>query len=372
MVAPVLGFAALVCLTAARLALGVPQASSFKVYAQAVEQWWAAIDPYGPGSHGFLYLPASIVLFTPFALAGSKLGGVAWSLLSAGVYGSGLMRLARLVSPAQSLPTLAITLLATLPGLHRNLSDGQAQVIMTGLLLNAASDLILKRTWRCAALLSLALAIKPIALSMMALAFVLFSQLRVPLAIGLCTILLLPLIHPDPGFALAEYRSFLEKIIHASTLTAASWPWLADISTLVAALGIEISQPGQLAIRVLGAGLALVLGYRARCLSPTTNVCAVLALGLIYLTLFNPRTESDTYVALSSMIGLSAALVLVRKRSSVLGWALLCSALALGIPWRRQIDPWFKPALALMYAVYWSWILLAEPADGEATYEARA
>jgi alpha-1,2-mannosyltransferase len=356
---PVFGFGALVGVTVIRLAMGVPQASAFKTYAHAVEQWWAGIDPYGAGGHGFLYLPSSIVLFTPFASMGPKLGGVAWCLLSAGLYGSGLMRLARLVSPAQGLPVLAIALLATLPSLNRNLSDGQAQVIMTGLLLNAASDLIVQRNWRCAALLSLAFAIKPIAVPMVGLVFVLFSELRVPLLIGLCAVLLLPLIHPDSGFALAEYGNFIEKILVAGQVSAAAWPWLADISTLLAALGIPIGQTGQLAIRAVGAGLALYLGYRARNLSRVENICAVLALSLIYLTLLNPRTEFDAYVALSSVIGISAGAVLSRTRSSVLGWALLGAALALGIPWGKQIDPWLKPALALLYAVYWSWILFA-------------
>jgi len=367
---PLFGFGALVGVTAIRLAMGVPQASAFKTYAYAVGQWWAGIDPYGTGGYGSLYLPSSLVLFTPFAAAGPKLGGVAWCLLSAGLYGSGLMRLARLVSPAQSLPVLAIALVATLPGLNRNLSDGQAQVIMTGLLLNAASDLIVKRNWRCAALLSLAFAIKPIALPMVGLVFVLFSELRAPLVIGLCAVLLLPLIHPDPGFALAEYRNFVEKIVVAGQVSAAAWPWLADISTLLAALGIPVGQTGQLAIRVAGAGLALYLGYRARNLARVENICAVLALSLVYLTLLNPRTEFDAYVALSSVIGLSAGVVLSRSRASVLGWALLGAALVLGVPWGKQIDPWLKPALALMYALYWSWILFAAaPGGGERASE---
>ena len=62
--------------TVTRIALGYASQESFRVYTQAVRLWWSGADPYPPGIHGFLYLPTTIVLFTPFALSGRAIGGI--------------------------------------------------------------------------------------------------------------------------------------------------------------------------------------------------------------------------------------------------------------------------------------------------------
>jgi alpha-1,2-mannosyltransferase len=353
---PPLAFVMLVVVVTVRLLLGLPDGGSFHIYSEAAEKWWAATDPYGSGGiHGFLYLPASIVLFTPFALAGPKLGGAAWCVLSAGLYGSGLVRLVRRVSLTQSPAVLAVALLATLPSLNRNLSDGQAQVIMTGLLMHGAGELASKRPWRCAAFLALAVAFKPIAIAMPLLVFVLFAGVRLPLVAAAGVIVLLPVIRPDPSFAVAEYSSFLGKIAVAGTPVPGEWPWLADVATFLEARGIAVPPAGIFIIRALAAACALFVAWRARFLARPWHVCTVLALSLTYLTLFNPRTESDAYVALTPMFGLSAGLMLAHNTRSIPGWAVLGAGLALGIAWNVHIDAWLKPLLALIYILFWTW-----------------
>jgi hypothetical protein len=358
-----MAFAGLAAVTAVRLLLGLPHAVSFHICAAAVLDWWAGQDPYGTGFEGFLYLPANLVLFTPFALLGPKVGGALWCLLSAGLYASGIIRLAWLVSPQQArLFILGASLFATLPSVNANLSDGQPQVIMTGLVLHAAADIAYQKYWRSAALLGLVAAFKPLALAPLLIVFAMLPRSRLPLLVACLAILLLPLLHPSPRFAMLEYARFAEKMRTAGAPPPGAWPWFADIGTFLRMLGIVPGQIGELVIRGIAALGALALALYARRLAAPIQVTTLLVLGLTYLTVFSPRTESVSYVALTPMLGLSASLLLARDRRCPAGWLLFFAALALGVAWGRGVDPWLKPLLGLVFVLYWLRMLLSSRA----------
>ena len=173
---PAAAFLVLVLVTLVDIALGYPRQRSFHIYEKAALAWWSGTDPYTSGIHGFLYLPASLMLFTPFALLGSAIGGIFWCVFSAGVYASGLSRVSCQLSSERPWQVLGVALLVVWFSLKANLSDGQAQVVMTGLLLHAAADLRQKRWPQAAAQLALAVAFKPIALATLGLAFVLYPR----------------------------------------------------------------------------------------------------------------------------------------------------------------------------------------------------
>jgi alpha-1,2-mannosyltransferase len=348
---PAAAFVLLVLVTSVRIALGYPDQSSFHIYETAVLAWWLGANPYTSGILGFLYLPPYLVLFTPFALLGPRIGGILWCLLSAGLYASGLFRVSRQLSPTQPWQVLGVALLAVWFSLKANLSDGQAQVIMTGLLLHTAADLRLERWPQAAAQLALAVIFKPIALATLGLAFVLYPPLRKWLLLAILFAALLPFLHPDPSFVATEYRAALAKLLVAATPGRGDWPWLADISTLLDAVGLPFNELDQLALRTVAALATLVIVIWAQNLDRWSTNFVLLTLSLIYLTLFNPRTESVSYVALTPAIGLSAGLQLSCYSRETLGWLLLVAGVALGVSWSQPIDPWLKPAIALIYFV---------------------
>jgi alpha-1,2-mannosyltransferase len=228
--------------------------------------------------------------------------------------------------------------------------------------MHAACEFISGRPWRCAAMLALAVAFKPVAIIMLLLMFVLYREVRLPLVIAVAVVLLLPMLRPDPNFAWAEYRSFLDKISVAATPSPGAWPWLADIATLLNAFGFTIGLAGLFVIRAFAAAATLFVAWRGKVLlSRSWSVCTALALSLTYLTLFNPRTESDAYVALTPMFGLCAGLLIAKKPGSALGWLLFGAAFAVGIPWGTSTDPWLKPMLGLTFILCWSWMVFDTP-----------
>ena len=124
---------------------------------------------------------------------------------------------------------------------------------------------------------------------------------------------------------------------------------LCDLLETLDRFGLQLSIGAQTALRAAAALGMLGIAIRARRSAPESLDRTILALGLLFLTLFNPRSESVSYVALTPAFGLGAAAMLIRDARSPLGWGLLAAGVALGVPWNRTIDSWLKPALALAY-----------------------
>ncbi len=341
----------LVLATLVLLALGYPDQSSFRIYEAASLAWWSGTNPYSAGIHGFLYLPASLVLFTPFAVLGPAIGGILWCTLSAGLYVSGMFRLSWQLSSTLPWQVVGAALLAVWFSLNFNLSDGQAQVVVTGLLLHAAANIGQARWPRAAVQLALAVAFKPIAVATLGMAFVLYPPLRKWLLLTMLFVVVLPFLNSNPIFVTTAYHAALVKLFVAGTPSRDAWPWGTDISTLLDAVGLRLNILSQFVLRILAALATLSVAIRAKKLDQWNASFVLLILSLVYLTLFNPRCESVSYVALTPGIGLCAGLQLSRNWHAPLGWLLLVGGVALGVQWGRTIDGWLKPAIALGYFI---------------------
>jgi hypothetical protein len=257
--------------------------------------------------------------------------------------------MSRSLAPGHCWLVLGVSFFAVWFSIKANLPDGQAQVVMTGALFHAAADLKSARWTRAAAELALVVALKPVAIPAFGIAFVLYPPLRKPLLLAFGAALLLPFIYPQPNMVLALYVAAWDKLQIAGTPARGAWPWLADISTLLDAMKIQLTVGGQLVLRAVAAVATLAVAIRAKKANQSSASFIALALGLLYLTLFDPRCESVSYVALTPAFGLAAGLALERDPHAKLGLLLLVAGIALGVPWGKGIDPWFKPAMALLF-----------------------
>ncbi len=115
-------------------------------YADGALGWWKGKDIFG---------------------SGAPLGDAAWRVLSAGLLAYGIWRFLRLLLPDASwrwmATALGVALLLTVPGGGAALRDGQASTMLMALCLLAAAEIAAGRSWPAAALLALALAVKPLA-----------------------------------------------------------------------------------------------------------------------------------------------------------------------------------------------------------------
>jgi len=332
-----------------------PQRGITHIYRDATINWWSGLDLYQTGYHGFLYFPSSAVLYSPFALLPPQLGGMAWRWLSVALLTWALCRLAHLALPeAGARRAIALTLLLLIPSAAINVVRAQSEIIMFALMALAVAELAQERWTRSALWLTLAVAIKPLALVMGGLVLLLVPALRWRLLLGLALMLALPLVGSDPAYVLAQYQALGDKLLVAAA-PPADGRW-NELNHLLEHFGFYLAPESLTWTRLAGAVATLGLctigvarfGWRGQ------GAWLLLAWPTCYLLLFNPRTEEGSYLNLALLGGLYAALVWQSEGRRRLAWALGVLCLGLGTQlygdWLyRPTDLWLKPLLCVVF-----------------------
>ena len=331
-------------------------------YRFAATNWWISKAMYPGGTHGFLYLPQFAVLFTPFNLIQPPvLGEILWRAMGFGLFALALLRLAQIVSPttldsrsSSSQRGLAFFLLVLLavPASLASINNGQ-----TNLPLSACFTLtfltIRERKWAtAAALLTLCLVLKPIALAPWLLAFAVFPFMRIPLLCGLPALLVIGMIHPDPSYAWSQWVEFVTKVSHAYTPANLR---VSDVFGMLEKAGIPNVFPVNSISRALGSLAALFfvwVRFRQRGLAAGSWALAMVT--VLVLTIFNPRAETNSYVLVSPLLAYVAVTHFLQTSETKLpGWIL--SAVCLGLMCDGMsktiylaTDVWLKPLLVIL------------------------
>jgi len=354
------------------LALLHPNRSIFYIYRAGVERWWAGAEVYSAGIHGYLYLPASIFLFSPFAALGTTWGDVAWRIVSVALFTYGLWRLVRLMAPAQARLAMAVLLILLLPTSGTDIQRSQAGVAMAALMFIAGAEAAEARWTRAAVWLCLGLALKPLVVVLLLLYGALMPQLRWRLLIGLAVVLALPFIHPHPAYVAGEYAAFVDKLMTAAAPGTGRWN---EFAMMLQRFGVDVPEPAQTAVRALAALATLAVATIAvRRLALKEAAIALLALAIAYLLVFDPRTELGGYMDLAAIAGLylMTAWNETPRRDGVV---VFLAALIIGLGTQaygdwiyRLTDVWLKPALGLMFLGYLGQRILRSPARAPASH----
>jgi len=327
--------------------------------------WHASRDflsgrPLYTGVQGYSYWPQSAAITLPFTMISWPLNDFLWRALGVVLLGAGLWR----VLPRDP-AAIALAVLVLQPGLFSVLLNGQAEPHMLGLLLLGVAAADRARPWWAGAALALAFWVKPIALVPLLLLFALRPALRLPLAawtLGLG--LLLASAAGDPLYGIAAFWEGVQHIAAGADPVEGRW---SDVGGLLAALGLPLAGNDSLLPR---AALALAALAMAAWMLPRwpqdQRALRLLWLGLLWLVLFNPRTESGSYALLACYLAWLAAEAWKGRRGGEAGFLLLLGALLgvenYGDPLLRATDLWFKPALTLLVLPYLLWRLAAPPA----------
>lgn len=343
-------------------------------YRLASSNWWAGIDPYTNNAHaGFLYFPQAAFLFTPFNVLPYMTGELLWRACTFGLFLYALVRLQAFFlaarTPAPGWTFLFLALLAV-PSSFASLRNAQFDLPLAALIVLAAAEIAAAR-WATATLwLCLGVAIKPLAVVPLLLFSALYWRLIPRVLIGLVIVALLPFLHWNPAFAAQEYRRCFETLAWAAQ---ADEPRYSDLGALLALkLHVEPSQTVKTVARALFALVYLGLGAAAvRRLSVTDSAWTVGALAADYLMLFNPRTETCSYVFLGPWVASLALACSAQKRtwlSRALGFAALglaCDAFPTLGPLNVHLmtDRWFKPLLALLFLPALVWFIFRSRQD---------
>jgi len=277
--------------------------TTMPTYRLASTQWWAGQDPYTTNAHaGFLYFPQAAFLFTPFNALPFMAGEILWRAATFGLFAYALVRLNGffLSTNRESFgKTFLVLSLLAVPGALASLRNAQFDLPLAALIVLAAAEIASARWTAATVWLCLAIALKPLAVAPLLLFGALYWKLIPRIAIGVLIVLALPFLHWNPAFVAHEYVRCFETLVWASKGDEARY---SDLAALLSHFGYDAPDLLKTVARVLFALIYLGLGAAAlRRLNRIEAAWAVGALGADYLMLFNPRTETCSYVFLAPL-----------------------------------------------------------------------
>jgi hypothetical protein len=285
------------------------RATAFTVYRLAGSHWLSAQHLYGDW-RGFVYSPIAAVFFAPFGYLPPGWGNLCWTWLNAGLFLLGVAAvLASGIYPGIKPRHRGIVFLLIVPLALGNLDTGQANPSVIGLLLLAVAAVPAER-WSLAAFcvaIATYFKIYPLAVGLI-LFLIAPRKFGWRLLLALFVLGILPFLFQHWSYVSQQYH---EWVATRSADDRRLYPLKdvpLDLWFLLVRFG-HLPIPGfaYSAFQVLSGGaiaLFCVVGVRKNW--PKERVLAgMLALVCIWMTLFGPATELQTYVLLAPAIVLT-------------------------------------------------------------------
>lgn len=329
-------------------------------YREGAVYWMAGKTIFAhPGVGGFVYLPQAAVLFIPFALLPVVAGEVLWRFVNIGVFAFGIFHFARLVGGNSGKGLFPLMTLVTLPLAWDCARNGQATLVITGLMLLAVVDIVQTRWWRVVLWLCLGVAVKPLVIVLALLVMVIDRPLSRRLPAGMLVTALFPFLTQHPGYVLEQYAAFWSSLTKAVHVGAVDKGWTTPFNALQLA-GLSVSEKGQTLLRLAAAFGTLVLCYLSRHRHDAVRSAVfVFSLSVVYLMLFSPRTENNTYAMLGPAIAvfLAGAYLIEQRRGEGLLLSCMAGAILGGRAIERLLTPnagasWVSPLMAVCFTAY--------------------
>jgi len=324
-------------------------------YRLASTQWWQGQDVYSYNAHaGFLYFPQAAFLFTPFNALPFYAGELLWRVVTFGLFFYALVRLNKFFLIRDGLSSeksfLLLSLLAV-PSSMASLRNAQFDLPLAALVVLATAEMARARWSLASVWLCLGLALKPLAAVPLLLFDALYRKLIPRIVIGLLMVVALPFLHWNPTYVAHEYVRCYQTLVWA---TQANEPRYSELGALLSHVGIYPPDLLKTVARVVFALIYLGLGWMAVSRRSLPEAAwTVGALSADYLMLFNPRTETCSYVFLGPFVASLALFYLSQAKHRALGWFLVFAALGFAcdaIPIVHGLtDRWLKPFLALLF-----------------------
>ena len=311
-----------------RVAIAKPTAQSvLPIYALGGERWWNAeplYDPPPPPMDVYRNPPGFAALFAPLSQLPPKLVGLGWRLFGITLFLVGLRRFLAAVSPVSLSPRAAATFwivaaLLVLPAFN----NGQVNLSVAAAALLGTAAVVRRQWWRASTWLMLAVWLKvyPVALAgLIALLAPRRLSWRMPLV--LLAFLAWPYAVRDSHYIGEQTEAFWaasqadERSEAPLDRTAKGWTYLVRVTTGHCADRRTVQSVAAIAGLLLA---GVVLRARLRGGAAPELHGFTCCLGLLWMVLFGPATESNTYSILAPVGWLVAAPGLPRAARLVAG-----------------------------------------------------
>jgi alpha-1,2-mannosyltransferase len=322
---------------------------------------WAAGQPLYSDPRGFHYLPQFVLLFAPFHALPAPIGDLLWRVLAVGAVVGGLrsfLRRTAVSDPGLAFFWASVLCLGPCLGAMRN---GQTNLVFGGLLLALAVLLAGQRWTGAAACLVVLCAVKPFGIVFVLLAPFVYPRLVRPLAAGLALFLLSPFLVAPASYASAQCLAAVGHIVGWAGTTENRF---ADLAGVLRAAGVALPVAALTSIRALAAlaslGAWIAVGRRA---AEPEKALGLGLIGGIYLMLFNPMTEKNTYAVVAPALCVAAVLLLAHKSTAAPGRIVAFALVSIGVfpEVFRRLDPnlglWWDPLVLGAAAGALAWAL---------------
>jgi hypothetical protein len=184
--------------------------------------------------------------------------------------------------------------------------------------------------------------------------------MRKPVAIGALLFAALPFLSQSPSYVLGQYVDCAQMLCVAHDLgRLPQWP---HVFGLLRFCGCDLPATVETGVRVAAAGGTLALcRYAIWKMSIVRSAEVLFASSAVYLMLFNPRTEANTYVLLAPAIGFTWYRAI---RCGRRGSALLCLIASILILSNYELGKYLHPGqpavvLAPLACLVWVVVVLA-------------
>ena len=364
-----------VCLTFFWKETGLPVNHA---YACGAQNWLDHRDLYS-GDGGFIYLPQSAIVYTPFYWLNGAWEQILWRFVMVGLFAAGVFRLSRLAGKGTQIEFFPLVTLMVLPKTWTCAYSGQATLAMAGLSMLALVEIDRRRWGLAAGLLIAALAFKPLAFVLLLLAAALYAPLRSRLAVGLILFFVAPYATQDAAYVSQQYLAAIPMFENAVKIgLTAEWAQVFSLSQLA---GWPVPTELQTVVRIAAAVGVLLLcrrvcrpvarsGVDDGLFSAEPAWLTILSLATAYLLLFNPRTENNTYVLLAPVLGIHCVYAGLISRQCVRCALTAAAAVSIvaGHEFCNWVTPtagfvWVCPLVCLGFAVHCVWNVVCTTID---------
>jgi hypothetical protein len=181
---------------------------------------------------------------------------------------------------------------------------------------------------------------------------------------GMLATALVPFVTQHPAYVADQYAACWRNLTTAAHVGAAEGGWTSPFHALRMG-GISVSEHLQTGIRLAGAAATLALcGMARRRHDAARSAVLLFALAAVYLMLFSPRTENNTYAMLGPAIAVFLAGAFLLDHRPAEGILLSCMGVVLA--GSRQIERFLTPQAAtswvspLVAAVFCGYVVMKD------------
>ena len=265
---------------------------------------WLTHKPVYSGSAGFNYLPVFIPFFGLFAWLPLVVCEILWRYVALAGLGVGLWRFSGIMATTDRYRAFSIMTLLSLPICLSALRNGQSSAQLAACLVLAAWCLHRQRWWWSTLWLCLALVCKPLGIPAIGLAVMAFPRVWWRTALGVLLIAGAPYLLAPASYVNELYIAFANNMTDCFNPEGRTF---ADLNGVLMALNLKLSGMNSLVVRIAAGGAMAIGCLTMRNLgSDIRRALLWLAFTGIYIMLFTPMNEGNSYVMLAPSLGLWA------------------------------------------------------------------